>query len=110
MKLDITKLLQNGYSKEDIFAAIDKYISAISEDKPLQYMNLISFTADNTYTYSLDHLEDASINSEITVYLTVMEKNDNGKWVTEYSLEGEAPVIKINNKDRGIDPKKWYEV
>ena len=28
------------------------YISAISEDKPLQYMNLISFTADNTYTYS----------------------------------------------------------
>lgn len=33
MKLDITKLLENGYSKEDIFAAIDKYVAAKEEEE-----------------------------------------------------------------------------
>lgn len=33
MELNITKLLQNGYSKEDIFAAIDKYIAAKEEEE-----------------------------------------------------------------------------
>ncbi len=32
------------------------YISAKCADKPLNYMNLISFTADNTYTYSYEKL------------------------------------------------------